>query len=102
MTPKTAETTPKISVKIWPPLIEKLDTKMKAACLRRDAYLTKVLEFELDRLEEEVSIPNSAASYSFVSARLNRLRRDLVSLALPLDLTKRLTEICRQKRIVRD
>ena len=72
MTPKTLKTA-KISVKIWEPLIEKLDTKMEAACLRRDAYLTKLLEFELDRLEEEVSIPNSEAAYNFVSGRLRQL-----------------------------
>ena len=100
-TPKIP-TTLKISVKIWPPLIEKLDTKMEAACLRRDAYLTKLLEFELDRLEEEVSIPNSEAVYHFVSEQLRRLQPKLVSLALPQDLTKRLNETCHRKKIVRD
>ena len=76
--PKTA---PKISVKIWEPIIEKLDTKIKSACLRRDAYLNKILEVELDWLDDEVSIPNSPASYDFVFDRLQELKLKLVSLA---------------------
>jgi hypothetical protein len=30
-------------VKIWRPIIDKLDAKLDAACLRRDAYLAKLL-----------------------------------------------------------
>jgi hypothetical protein len=102
MPTKQLKTTPKISVKIWRPIIRKLDAKIDSACLRRDAYLAKVLEVELDWLEQEVSIPNSQASYDFVFERLDRLDRKLVSLALPPELTTRLTEICHRKRIVRD
>jgi hypothetical protein len=101
VTPKTPKTA-KISVKIWEPLIEKLDTKMEAACLRRDAYLTKLLKLELVRLEKEVSLPNSDAAFNFVSERLRRLHPKLVSLALPRDLTQQLDETCRRKQIVRD
>lgn len=96
------KTVPKISVKIWKPIIEKLDTKIASACLRRDAYLNKILEVELDSLDEEVSIPNSPASYNFVSDRLQKLDLKLVSLALAPELTDRLNEICGRKRIVRD
>ncbi len=101
-TPKTPTATPKISVKIWRPILEKLDTKIEMACLRRDAYLAKVLDTELGCLDEEVSIPNSQASYDFVFKRLDLLDRKLVSLALPTELTERLNEICSRKRIVRD
>ena len=92
----------KISVKIWRPIIEKLDGKIELACLRRDAYLAKVLECELDWLDQEVSIPNSQAAHNFVCEELDGLDRKLVSLALPPDLTKRLNDICTRKRIVRD
>lgn len=102
MATKTLKTTPKISVKIWQPIIEKLDKKIDTACLRRDAYLVKVLETELDWLDHEVSIPNSQASYDYVFDRLDQLDRKLVSLALPTALTQRLNEICARKRIVRD
>jgi hypothetical protein len=99
---KSLKTVPKISVKIWRPIIDKLDEKIEKACLRRDAYLNKVLELELDCLDEEVSIPNSQASYDYVFGRLDQFDRKLVSLALPSELTAHLNEICSRKRIVRD
>jgi hypothetical protein len=102
MAKKTLKTTPKISVKIWQPLIDPLEAKINSACLRRDAYLTKVLERELDWLDEEVSTPNSQDSCDYITERLDRLPRKLVSLALPTDLTRKLNEICVRKRIVRD
>lgn len=94
--------TKKISVKIWRPILDKLDKKIEQACLRRDAYLSKVLEVELGKLDEEVSIANSQASYDYVFSRLEVLDRKLVSLALPPELITRLNEICSRKRIVRD
>lgn len=99
---KELKTIPKISVKIWRPIIDKLDAKIESACLRRDAYLNRVLETELDWVDEEVSLPNSQASYDYVFNRLDQLDRKLVSLALPPELTSRLNEICSRKRIVRD
>ena len=100
---ETPKTTPKISVKIWKPLIQMLDQKLEATCLRRDAFLTKLLEVELDHLDEEVSIPNTQASYDFVFSRLDAfVDRKLVSLALPSELTSKLNDICQRKRIVRD
>ena len=89
-------------MRIWRPIIDKLDAKIEAACLRRDAFLTKVLEVELDWLDQEVSIPNSQASYEYVAEQLDELDRKLMSLALPPALTTRLNEICSRKRIVRD
>lgn len=102
MATKELKTVPKITVKIWRPIIDKLETSLDAQCLRRDAYLAKVLQVELDHLDAEVSIPNSQASYDYVFEQLDRLDRKPVSLALPPDLTQRLNEICGRKRIVRD
>jgi len=102
MATKALKTVPKISVKIWRPIIVKLEAKIETACLRRDAYLNKVLEVELDWLDREVSVPNSQKSYDYVSDQLDQFDRKLVSLALPSELTSRLNEICSRKRIVRD
>ncbi len=102
MATKVTKTIPKISVKIWRPILAKLDQKFDAACLRRDAYLAKLLDTELPRLDSEVSIANSQASYDYVASKLDNLDRKLVSLALPPDLTARLNEICSRKHIVRD
>jgi hypothetical protein len=102
MTRSELRTVPKISVKIWKDVIKELDAKIDASCLRRDAYLRRVLEVELDYLDAEVSIPNSKASYDYVFATLDRFDRKLVSLALPTEITARLNDICARKRIVRD
>ena len=99
---RSLRTVPKISVKVWRPIIEKLDAKLDAACLRRDAYLKRVLEVELGWLETEIALPNSHESYEFVFEHLDTLDRKLVSLALPHELTARLNELCSRKRIVRD
>src|ERR1700681_3624998 len=92
----------KISVKIWRPLIAKLNDKIKTACLRRDPYLASVLAHELPLLDREISIANSSAAEVFVADHLNQLDWKLVSLALPPELTAQLNEICDSKRIVRD
>ena len=102
METKNLKTIPKISVRIWRPLIAKLDEKIEAACLKRDAYLRRVLERELEYLDEEVSIPNSQASYDYIFGQLDAFDRKLVSLSLPPQISDRLNEICARKRIVRD
>lgn len=100
--PSTPKSLPKISVQIWRPLLAKFDTKVEAACLRRDAFLNRVLQVELEYLDAEVCLPNSAASQAYVSAKLEPLDRKVVSLALHPDVIARLNEICLRKRIVRD
>lgn len=102
MASSTIKTTPKITIKVWTSILDKFEQKMEEACLRRDAFLSKVLQVELDKLDNEVSIPNSQASYDYVASELDRFDRRLVSLALPSELTSRLNEICKRKRIVRD
>lgn len=97
-----ATTTPKISVRIWTPVIEKLDQKLEAQSLRRDAYLNKVLETELPYLDLEVSLANSPAAEAFIATRLDLLPRKPMSLTLRPELIEQLTDICRRKRIVRD
>ncbi|GAB3656469.1 hypothetical protein [Ramlibacter alkalitolerans] len=92
----------KISVKVWEPLITKLDQKMERACLRRDAYLARVLALEVPCLDAEVVLPNSVTAQAYVAAQLETLPRKLMSLALPADLMRSLNEVCKKKRIVRD
>lgn len=92
----------KIAVKIWQPVIDKLDKKIELGCLRRDAYIGKVLAIELERLDEEIAQPNSEAARDFVAAKLNLLNRKVVTFSLQTDLVHRLDNICDKKRIVRD
>lgn len=95
--------TKKITVKIWEPILKKLDLKLDAACLKRDAYLSKVLDVELAHLDSEVVFPNSSAAHKFVADRLEHLKpRRPVSLSLDPSVIERLNDICARKAIVRD
>ena len=97
-----AITNPKTSVRIWRPIMEKLDIKLEAACLRRDAYFARVIDREISHLENEVRHPNSKASYDHVLTCLDRLDRKLVTLTLPPEVVARVNLVCTQKMIVRD
>lgn len=92
----------KISVQIWRGILKELDAKMEASCLRRDAYLSKILRFELEKLDEEITKPNSPDAYKYVSSKLDMLDRKLITLTIDADLVERLNSICTKKRIVRD
>lgn len=97
------EPTPrKTSIKIWTPLLERFSQRIDSACLRRDAWLTKVLDRELDELDAEIATPNSEAAQRFIATHLDTLPRKLVTLTLPAALVQRLDDICASKRIVRD
>lgn len=93
----------KISTKVWEPILNKLDKKLDAACLKRDAYLSKVLTVELAHLDSELVFPNSPEAHKFVSDRLERLKpRKAVSLSLDEDVVNRLNDVCGKKNVVRD
>lgn len=103
-TRKKAQDVPllKITVQVWKRVAERLDATLQDAAFRRDAYLAKVIENELEWLDREVSIPNSEAAQSFVAREIGKLPRKAVTLRLPQTVVERLAEICRSKRIVRD
>lgn len=92
----------KTTVKIWLPIMNKLEQKLDAACLRRDAFLAKVISSEAVHLDKEVSIPNSKASYLYVTKRLDALKRKTVTLSLPAETINQINEVCHRKLIVRD
>ena len=103
-TRKKAQDVPllKITVQIWKRVAERLETTLRDACFRRDAYLAKVIESELGWLDAEVSIPNSEVAHGFVTREIAKLPRKAVTLRLPQALVERLMEICQHKKIVRD
>jgi hypothetical protein len=103
-TRKKAQDVPllKITVQVWRRVAERLEATLRDACFRRDAYLSKVIEGELEWLDREVSIPNSTEASNFVAQEIAKLPRKAVTLRLPQALVERLAEICARKRIVRD
>jgi hypothetical protein len=92
----------KITTRIWHTALDSFEERMEEQCLRRDSYLNRVLEIELDQLDAEVSIANSADAEAFVTDRLKQVDKKMISLAIRSDLADRLDAICSAKRIVRD
>jgi len=92
----------KTTVKVWRPLVAKLEARMNEACLRRDLYLARLLACEVQHLDAEVAMANSQAAYDHVFARLESLDRKAMSLALPPELVEQINDVCKRKRIVRD
>jgi hypothetical protein len=92
----------KISTRIWRPLVEKLDKKIEAACLRRDLYLSRVLRVEIPYLDEEITKANSPAANTYIAGQLDTLERKLVTLSLEADLVDQLEDVCSRKNINRD
>ena len=94
--------TTKITAKVWRRVVDRLNRKLRKACLRRDAYLTRVLEVEVPELDAEVSIANTEQAERYVAGKLLEFDLKPVSMALPVSLVDRLNDTCRRKRIVRD
>lgn len=99
---KDGTTPTKITIKVWKPVVEKLEARMNEACLRRDLYLARLLASEVQHLEAEVAVANSQAAYNHVFERLESLDRKSMSLALPPELVEQINDVCKRKRIVRD
>lgn len=96
--------TRKVTVKLWEFLRIRLDDAIDRACLRRDAYLNRLLETELPHLAREVKSTNSAEACRYISARLGDVRkpRAQVTFLLREDLVSRLDAICAKRRLCRD
>lgn len=93
----------KVAVKVWRPALDKLDAKMAKACLRRDAYLTQLLDAELEYLDSEVVTENSEAARAYVARKFDLIPdKKLVTFVMRSDVVERMNEICKRKRIVRD
>lgn len=92
----------KITIQVWRPALERFDATIDRACLRRDAWLSRVLDVEVDALDAEVPYPNAEGARKLVGERLAQMERKLVSLKLPVTTLARLEATCERKRIVRD
>lgn len=92
----------KVSVRVWRPLARKLEDQMERACIRRDAYLNRVLEVELPELATELRVANTAAGRDFIATHLDRLDRKLMTLTLQEHLVVRLDELAASLNFPRD
>ncbi len=97
--------TSKITINVWRSVWSKLEKRLETACLKRDAYIGMLINWELDRLEAEMPIANSEAAEQFIEKQLRALLHQNytpLSIALAPEVAKKLERVCKEKRIVRD
>jgi hypothetical protein len=95
----------KITISVWSPVWSRLEKKLDAACLKRDAYIGTLINRELDYLEEEMPIANSEEAEQFIDKQLRALLQQNftpLSIALQPEIAKKLEKVCAERRIVRD
>lgn len=91
----------KIQFVIWKPLLEALRDYTEQACLRRDAYLAKVLAHEIEVLARQTG-RNSDLGREFLHRGLKSLDCQSATFTLPADLIDRINEVCRERNLHRD
>lgn len=93
----------KVAIRFPRALFAKFSRKIEGACLRRDAFLNRVLDIELAALESEVRIPNSERARNHVRQQLSAVPgREPVTLSIERAHLDRLEALCETKRIDQD
>lgn len=92
----------KILVNVYKPLRAKLNERVDAACLQRDAYLDRILSNEAGLLEKELPAPNSSDARAHLSAHLGLLDRTQVNLALHPETVEAINTACENRNVPRD
>lgn len=93
----------KITIQVWRPVWSRLEKKIKSSFLRRDAFIERLVLAELDRLDIEMSIPNSMEAKMAIEQQLRALH-DFTPLSVTFSPTtiEKLDKVLGRKRVVRD
>jgi hypothetical protein len=107
MLKKTTDTRSKITVRIWTPILDALNERTEAACLRRDALINQTLAVELPRIREDIPFRNSAKARRYISARLKSLLSSgddsrQISLSLSPAVAAELESVCEGLNVPRE
>lgn len=94
--------TRKILVKIWEPLLNRLDERLRFTLMKRDSFLDRVLSHEIKMLKKEIQVPNSEFVRSSISTALEKTPRKTVNLNLSSETVVLVTDTCKSLNIPRD
>lgn len=94
--------TTKISIKVLRPLFNKLSAKCDEACIRRDAYLDHLFSVEINKLESELTMPNTPETEQLLSRSFKELDTVQVGINLSTELANRIGHVCAAKRVPRE
>lgn len=93
----------KTTVRLLVPLRKRFNALLDQSCLKRDAYLNEVLDVEVQRLDDEIRVPNSQRAREHIAAMLKQTgSMELVTLTLRSDLLDAIDSVCERKLICRD
>lgn len=98
----TTDTRKKILVNIWIPLVERLNAKIKNACLNRDGFVDRVLKHEAQMLAKEITQPNSPVAKKYISSCLTKDMVTPVNFSLSEETANIITNECKRLNIPRD
>jgi hypothetical protein len=93
----------KILVQAVMPVVDRLNEKMKALGLRRDAYLNTVFKYESERLAEELNGKcNSALSREYLLSNLRALPTTPMSIMFDKEVIATIDASCSKVNVPRD
>ncbi|MDT8413682.1 MAG: hypothetical protein RQ875_14560 [Vicingaceae bacterium] len=92
----------KILINIYKPLIAILKYKLDSACLKRDAYLDKILRVEAICLKSEITTPNSDMAKNFITKNLKQLPLKPLNLLISTETVDLINSVCKEKNVPRD
>ncbi|MBK5295004.1 MAG: hypothetical protein JJE04_25425 [Acidobacteriia bacterium] len=88
--------------KVSKPLLNKFNTTIERACLRRDAYLDHVFAHEANILKDEIQCRNSPEARIYLQNRLEDLERVPVNFSLSLTTIAAVNRACEDLNVIRD
>lgn len=97
----------KITLRVWQPILDALNERSDAACIRRDGLITRALAKELPRIREELTVTNGPEARRYLEIKLKSLFAGVdgssqISLALDPSVAQLLEEVCTEKNIPRE
>lgn len=100
-TRRKAPPTRKVLVTVWEPLLEALRQYSDEACLRQDAFLSKVLDYVVRELAN-TAIRNSNEGREYLIKQLRKLDTKPVSLSVTESTLEKLDALCAKMNVHRD
>lgn len=93
----------KITVKIYEPLLRSFDSQLAGLCIKRDAFVNKMLRIETVELARELKGKRlSSAARRYIAGELKRLGTVPVNIVVDKAVATELNAVVQEANIVRD
>jgi hypothetical protein len=92
----------KILVQVWPTVKVAIDRKLHDLHVKRDRYLSDLLDGEIDKLKDEVSFRTPDEARTKIKRRLQELKPEAMTIALNQSVVDRMGKVLHQNNISRN